>query len=220
MWQDEAVDDHPGEAEPAAPAATRTVDSVDSLRAMADPTRLAILTTLMQPRHDELPVMSAKELAAELGEPQTKLYRHIRQLEAAGLVRVAATRVVSGILEQRYQACQRDLEFGGGFLREHVDDTEAAIQAMLNAFRDGYFAAFRDPDLAPDAVPAEEAYRRPRLFAAESRVSRATAQQFNAKLDELIQWLGSESKQDPDDAVTINALIVYYARPDRAQPDQ
>src|SRR5580698_2917994 len=94
------------EAEPAAvqvaeagPAAVRTVDSVAALKAMADPTRLAILAALMRTR--DLPVMSVKELAAELGEPQTKLYRHVRQLEAAGLIRVASTRMVSGILEQR-----------------------------------------------------------------------------------------------------------------------
>src|SRR5690242_6610077 len=75
---------------------------------MADPIRLAILAALMKSRRN-LPVMSVKELAAELGEPQTKLYRHVRQLEAAGLIRVASTRMVSGILEQRYQASQRDL---------------------------------------------------------------------------------------------------------------
>src|SRR5580693_6695424 len=74
----------------AGPAAVRTVDSVAALKAMADPTRLAILAALMRTR--DLPVMSVKELAAELGEPQTKLYRHVRQLEAAGLIRVASTR--------------------------------------------------------------------------------------------------------------------------------
>src|SRR5215475_8348684 len=96
------------------PLAVRSVASVDMLRALADPTRLAILSALME-RQDELPVMSVKELAARLGEPQTKLYRHVRQLEAAGLIRVASTRLVSGIVEQRYQASQRDLMFDSGF---------------------------------------------------------------------------------------------------------
>jgi DNA-binding transcriptional ArsR family regulator len=56
----------------AAPQAVRTVDNVDMLKAIADPTRVAILAALMKTRQD-LPVMSVKELAAELGEPQTKL---------------------------------------------------------------------------------------------------------------------------------------------------
>jgi DNA-binding transcriptional ArsR family regulator len=78
--------------------AIRTVANVDVLKALADPTRLAILAALMKTRHD-LPVMSVKELAAELNQPQTKLYRHVRQLEAAALIKVASTRMVSGILE-------------------------------------------------------------------------------------------------------------------------
>ena len=64
--------------EAAEPAASRTIDDVETLRAMADPIRMQILNALMTPNHGELPVMSAKDLAAALGEPQTKLYRHIR----------------------------------------------------------------------------------------------------------------------------------------------
>jgi RimJ/RimL family protein N-acetyltransferase/DNA-binding transcriptional ArsR family regulator len=97
--------------------AARRVTSVATLKALADPVRLAILTALMADVRD-LRVMSVKELAAELGEPQTKLYRHVRQLEMAGLIRVAATRVVSGILEYRYQACQASLAFGPGLVRD------------------------------------------------------------------------------------------------------
>ena len=124
----------------AEPLAVRTVDNVDVLKALADPTRMAILAALMKTRHD-LPVMSVKELAAELGEPQTKLYRHVRQLEAAGLIEVASTRMVSGILEQRYQACQRDLMLGRGFLREHPDEAAMVAQTVLDRWRDGFFAA-------------------------------------------------------------------------------
>ena len=119
----------------------RTVDNVAVLKALADPTRLAILAALMRTR--DLPVMSVKELAAELGEPQTKLYRHVRQLEAAGLIKVASTRMVSGILEQRYQACQQDLRFGRGFVAEHIDESEAAMQVALDLYRDSFFGALR-----------------------------------------------------------------------------
>jgi len=94
----------------------REIDSVEELRALADPVRLAILSALdMHVPGGELPVMSVKELAQHLGEPQTKLYRHVKQLEAAGLVEVAATRMVSGILEQRYRA--RRPERGGDPIR-------------------------------------------------------------------------------------------------------
>jgi len=78
-------DQQSGQPAEAQPVETRMISEIDSLRALADPTRLAILTTLMESRA-ELPVMSAKELAARLDQPQTKLYRHLRQLESAGLI--------------------------------------------------------------------------------------------------------------------------------------
>jgi hypothetical protein len=128
----------------------------------------------MKTRHN-LPIMSVKELAAELGQPQTKLYRHVRQLEAVGLIKVASTRMVSGILEQRYQACQQDLTFGRGFLVEHVDESKAALQTALDLYRDGFFTAFRASRLPEGDVPAEESYRKPLLFLSDLKVSPAKA---------------------------------------------
>src|SRR5262245_13270203 len=88
---------------------TRVIEDVATLRVLSEPVRIAVLRTLMTDAEVVPPVMTAKELAAVLGEPQTKLYRHLKQLEEAGLIQVAETRVVSGILEQRYRASQVNL---------------------------------------------------------------------------------------------------------------
>jgi DNA-binding transcriptional ArsR family regulator len=216
VWQDGAVEKEPlaqtgtepGQPDPDGTPDVRAVENVDVLRALADPTRLAILGVLMDQR-DELPVMSVKELAARLGEPQTKLYRHVRQLEAVGLIRVAATRMVSGILEQRYQACQRDLLFDSGFLRAHADDSEAAFAAMLDNFRTGFFAAFRNPDLAPGQAPDSERYRQPAIFAAEIRVSPARATEIRSVLREAMTRISDGQSEDPD-GIPVTVLIGYY----------
>ncbi|MDI5966509.1 winged helix-turn-helix domain-containing protein [Streptantibioticus silvisoli] len=97
-------------------AGEREVGDVGTLKALADPLRLAMLGALMRP--DAGP-MTVKEIAAELEEPPTKLYRHIKQLERSGLVVVAGTRLVSGIVESRYAAAQEALRlsrrmFSGG----------------------------------------------------------------------------------------------------------
>jgi DNA-binding transcriptional ArsR family regulator len=220
MWQDEAVENEQPSAGAAvtadsAPAEFKTVADVDMLRAMADPIRIAILGVLMNGRQD-LPVMSVKELAARLGEPQTKLYRHMRQLEEAGLIRVAATRLVSGILEQRYQACQRDVQFDGGFLRAHADESEAAMTAMLDGFRRGFFAAFRDERLAPDAVPEAEEYLRPTILASDIRVGPSRAAEIRSRVRELMTWLEAQQAEESD-AIQVNVMIGYYAA---VPPDQ
>jgi DNA-binding transcriptional ArsR family regulator len=209
MWQDVSMEQPTAEVDP---QPIRTVDDVEVLKALADPTRIAILAALMKAGRD-LPIMSVKELAAELGQPQTKLYRHVRQLEAAGLIKVAATRLVSGILEHRYQACQRDLTFGRGFLREHADQADVALQAVLERYRDGFLAAYRADRLPADGVPAEESYRKPVMFLADLRVSAAKAAQLRGRLQELIDGMKDDQVEDPE-GVSINLLFGYYVADD------
>ena len=219
MWQDTGMEKsaapEPAAAPEAGGAQVRAIDDVDVLKALADPTRLAILGALMKSPQN-LPVMSVKELAAELGEPQTKLYRHVRQLEAAGLIKVASTRMVSGILEQRYQAAQQELTFARGFLREHTDESMAAVQTALDTFLDGFFAAYRTSgpdDAGPDDAgePPGEAYRKPKLFLLDMRVSPAKAAEVRSKLEEIIDSLKDEGAEDPD-GVLLNLFTGYYVQ--------
>jgi DNA-binding transcriptional ArsR family regulator len=191
----------------AEPDAVRTVDNVAALKAMADPTRLAILAALMRTR--DLPVMSVKELAAELGEPQTKLYRHVRQLEAAGLIRVASTRMVSGILEQRYQACQQYLKLGHGVVAENADESEEVMRVALDRYRDGFFAAFRAGRLPAGDVPPGESYRKPLVFMSDLKVSPARATELRARLQEVIDSFEDEQAEDPG-GVSLNLFISSY----------
>jgi DNA-binding transcriptional ArsR family regulator len=176
------------------------IEDVATLKALADPTRMAILSVLTRSR--DLPVMSVKELAAELGEPQTKLYRHVRQLEEAGLIRVAATRMVSGILEQRYQSCLRDLRLSPGMLREHMDDAEAALQLLLDQFRDGMLEA-----------TSRESERRPMLIACEATIAPDAADELKRRLKELNDWV--EQLPDDPDGVAASLLIGLYTQDHR-----
>jgi DNA-binding transcriptional ArsR family regulator len=205
VWQDVFMEQSSVEVEP---PAVRNVNEVEVLKALADPTRLAIISALMKSGGD-LPIMSVKELAAELGEPQTKLYRHVRQLEAVGLIRVASTRVVSGILEQRYQACQRDFTLDRGFLREHVDESQQAMQAVLDLYREGFFAAFRADKSPAGEDPAAEDYTRPLMFMCDLKVSPARAAELRGKLQEIMDSLKDDRTEDPD-GVTLNLLIGCY----------
>ena len=81
------------------PTAEFLITDVEQLKAVSDPLRLQIIDTMAEP-----PVRgwTAKELAARLGTKQTKLYHHLALLEERGFIRVAETRVVSGITEKRY----------------------------------------------------------------------------------------------------------------------
>jgi DNA-binding transcriptional ArsR family regulator len=179
----------------------REIDSVQELRALADPVRLAILSALDRHVPDgELPVMSVKELAQHLGEPQTKLYRHVKQLEAAGLIEVAATRMVSGILEQRYRARQRDLRLSAALFRRHADEAEAAVRSGFDAFLIGLFDRASREDLPPDALD------KPVLLVFDDRVSLAAAERIRARLMEVTREIAKAEAGD----TPVNVAIGFY----------
>ena len=142
--------------------------------------------------------MSVKELAARLGEPQTKLYRHVRQLEEVGLIRVAATRMVSGILEQRYQASYRDLRLSPKMLRENVDEAEIALRTLVDQFLEGILAA-----------TLRESEERPVMFLSVHSLAPETAAELRRRLTEVYNWL-DRLPEDPD-GIRINLMIGLYA---------
>jgi DNA-binding transcriptional ArsR family regulator len=148
----------------------------------------------------ELPVMSVKELAQHLGEPQTKLYRHVKQLEAAGLIEVAATRMVSGILEQRYRARQRDLRLSAALFRRHADETEAAIRSAFDAFLRGLFDRARKEDW-PSEGPDK-----PVMLLVEERVSLEAAERIRARVAEVTREISeAEAGDEP-----VHVAIAFY----------
>ncbi len=73
------------------------IRDLETLRLISDPLRLRLLEIAR-----EEPV-TAKEMASRLGVSQTRLYYHIKLLEERGLLTVASTRLVSGIVEKRYR---------------------------------------------------------------------------------------------------------------------
>jgi DNA-binding transcriptional ArsR family regulator len=86
---------------PATPPVEMVITDVEQLKVIGDPLRLQLIETMAE---DPGRGWTAKELAEELGTKQTKLYHHLGLLQQHGFIRVGETRVVSGILEKRYQA--------------------------------------------------------------------------------------------------------------------
>jgi DNA-binding transcriptional ArsR family regulator len=191
----------------------REIDSVQGLRALADPVRLAILSALDTHAPDgELPVMSVKELAQHLGEPQTKLYRHVKQLEAAGLIEVAATRMVSGILEQRYRARQRDLRLSAALFRQHADETEAAVRSAFDAFLTGVFDRARKQDWppdGPDGADGPDGPNKPVMLVFDDRVSPEAAERIRARLEEVTQEIARAEAGD----IPVSVAVGFYRPP-------
>jgi len=184
----------------AAPVPVRIIDDATALRALSDPLRLSIVRTLMRGAHVEPRVMSAKELAAELGQPQTKLYRHLKQLEACRLIQTAETRIVSGIAEHRYQTGQLDLVLDPA-LGAKLDRNDATkwTAALLDNTRDELLTAIAGGSTTHN-VPTRAAYG--------GTLPPAKVEEFRQRLHDLIE----EFFETPEDhtGIPVRFLAVLY----------
>jgi DNA-binding transcriptional ArsR family regulator len=202
---------------PLTPQVPQETSHVDVLKALADPLRLNILYALTRRRGPDLPAKTVKELAAELGEPQTKLYRHIKHLEAAGLIRSVSSRVVSGIVEHRYQVTSVEMTLGDDLTdREKVSpEAEALAAAALELYRRQFFATRRARPRDPAAEEAEP-HRRMVMAIADGWVPAARAAQIYDQLYQLLEEV-AEAGRDHDargadqDLIPINLMIGYFS---------
>ncbi|WP_042379296.1 winged helix-turn-helix domain-containing protein [Streptacidiphilus melanogenes] len=191
----------------------RIVEDVETLKALSDPLRLSILQAMSGAPGDRS--WTAKELARELKEPQTKLYRHLKHLEEAGLILVAETRVVSGIVEQRYTAAQRRIQLSRGFLASTAagasDERDAALELVnsaLTSFERELAGALRSGRVRLD--DADER-RRPMVMIADFRLAADRAEAYRARLRQLMDELNAEP--DDPDGVPVHVMLAMY-RPD------
>jgi len=83
------------------------ITDLETLKVISAPLRVQILERIgLASNADQL--TTVKQLSEDLDIPPTKLYYHINLLEKHGLIQIAETKVVSGIIEKYYQiAAQR-----------------------------------------------------------------------------------------------------------------
>jgi len=111
------------------------IEDLDTLKVVADPLRLQIIEIVFDHPH------TVKQVGKKLGLPHSKLYYHINMLEKHGLISIASTRMVSGIVEKSYQASARMFRIKRGLLnpsRTTADgNADVFVEAVLeNAKRD------------------------------------------------------------------------------------
>ncbi|MFF1822778.1 ArsR/SmtB family transcription factor [Kribbella sp. NPDC058245] len=195
---------------PAEPRPVRVITDVETMRVLSDPTRVAILRLLMSGDRSAPPVLSAKEIAAALGEPQTKLYRHLKQLEAVSLIAVAETRLVSGIQEHRYRTGQLDFTISRDLVtNEGSAEFADTLTALFSEFRTELIA-----NLSKGRVPVGSASEDPLGLVVGrgmvTRVNPGRAAEFRRRLVALQAEFDALEDDDPD-GIPVHLLVGWYA---------
>jgi DNA-binding transcriptional ArsR family regulator len=110
------------------PADERIISDVETLKALSDPVRLRILETMVTAADE---TWTVKRLAAAMGVGPTKLYHHVNILEERDLIRIAGTRVVSGIIETSYRIAQLSLRLDRALLSGAGADVRSSVHDVL-----------------------------------------------------------------------------------------
>jgi DNA-binding transcriptional ArsR family regulator len=186
------------------PLPVRKIDSPEAIKALADPLRLRVLTLLMRD-HDRS--WTVKEIAAELGQPVTKLYHHVNTLEQAALIRDVETRLVSGIVEHRYASGQRGLEFDDALYRssDTRDASLANVSYLIDEARDDLLGYLRSETADPERVVVAKS----RL-----RLTPEQADELRASIDQLIDKFQKQRPTRRKSVPRTEVLILMHPEAD------
>lgn len=184
------------------PVETRVVSDATALKALADPLRLHLLEILGT---DASRSWTVKELATEMGQPVTKLYHHMKLLEAAHLVLDAETRVVSGIVEHRYRCAQRRITLDDGMFGAAGTRSAsiATVSGVVEQAREDLESYLERDDADADQVTVGRALAR---LTEEERAA------VMAQLDQILDDI-AERRTDRDRAGLPRSAITIVMHP-------
>lgn len=197
----------------------RKIEDAETIKALADPLRLRIMRALGRDARTKPRIMTVKQLAEELGEPGTKLYRHMNKLLGADLIQVAELRLVGGIVEQHYRVAQ--ISWGvhtGGYESPTETSLPDEVFGMVGAAITEYFrryeTALRD---GRTHLRSEDNLKNPPHVRSvgvinDTRIPRARAAEFGERLHALVEEFNAdtEAPEDDPDAVSVNLMAIYY----------
>jgi DNA-binding transcriptional ArsR family regulator len=192
------------------PEDVRYIRDVETLRAISDATRMRMLETMVQRRD---PAWSVKELASALDLPQTRLYHHIELLLERDLIRPVERRVVSGIIETRYNVVATSFQLDRALFAADSDEGLAVLHETLRAVFDTARSELelairlRSVDASPDAAPD----RRLLLSRGLARLSPARATELRERLTALLEEYGEDD--DATDAMAWGLVVALYPMP-------
>jgi DNA-binding transcriptional ArsR family regulator len=188
------------------PAAEFVIDSLETLKVMADPLRLRLIELLGKPR-------TVKQLAAELNMPPTKLYYHVNQLEQHGLIRTVDTRIVSGIIERQYQNVARMYRVDNNLFSPTSPEFGTSLDLALSTFFDNIKAEIHTSVEAGIIDTSLEIPSASGLNMAQvtSRLSPEQAEAFFRRLDDLRkEFAACKDQPENKNAPVFKLLIVGY----------
>ena len=171
------------------------IKELEQVRLLSDPLKLQLLQAFAED------AKTTKQVATELGESVTKLYRHVDALHDAGFLKIAGEKQKRGTVERTFRAVAHRFEADHSlFSEDDAGQGAATARDMLRAAEDEIMSAIVNADLAEQQ---EAIMMRLRCKASPERLA-----ELRHALD---LWIESAQEEGEDeDKDEFGALIAFY----------
>ncbi|GAB4579251.1 MAG: hypothetical protein Fur0022_19890 [Anaerolineales bacterium] len=190
-----------------------TITDLETLKVVSDPLRMRIMDRIgLANQLGEL--RTVKQLADEVGTPASKLYYHINMLEKHGLIKVADTQIVSGIIEKHYQVTAYSITIDRELLSGGVskDEKTAAVMSLLDSTLDAVRAdmiRLVKGIMEDETIKAKFSSKRGQITRENARLSPAQAEAFNQRLLALMEEFRNMSPPEGEESHIYGFTVVF-----------
>jgi len=173
------------------------ISDLETVRLLSDPLKLRLLQAFADS------AKTTKQVAAELGESVTKLYRHVDALHDSGLLEVVDETQKRGTIERTFQAVARRFEVDRSLFSGEPDGEGADV--VRQVLRGSEIEILRAVARAGDDDDAKPIFMRIRGRASPEQIA-----ELRQTLEAWMQSIPSDDHAPADDAREYGGLIALY----------
>ena len=170
---------------------------MEQLRLLGDPLKLRLVQAFAEGEK------TTKQVAMELGERITKLYRHVDALHDSGLLEIVSETPKRGTVERTFRAIAERFEVDHALLSE--TDTTDSNEAIRELLRAGESEILRAIEMSSNDEDANLLVTRFRM-----RGSREQITKLRKSLEEWLEMIQQDQEDLPDDCEEAGAMIAFY----------
>jgi hypothetical protein len=176
------------------------IKELEQIRLLSDPLKLQLLQAFAES------AKTTKQVAKELGEGVTKLYRHVDALHNVGLLEILSEQKKRGTVERTFRAVAERFEADHAlFADQPGDEGSKAVREMLRAAEEEIVALMTSPEEKDEDL-------KPIIMRFRCRASRERIATLRGLLAEWVDAVQQESGERGSvaDEQEIGALIAFY----------
>ena len=174
-----------------------TIKDLEHMRLLTDPLKLRLIQAFAEKGR------TTKQVAAELGESVTKLYRHVDALHEAGLLVIEEEKQKRGTIERTFRAVAERFEADHSLFADDAGEEGAgAIRDMLRGAEAEILDAIANAD--------DDSDQKAIVMRLRGKVSPERVEELQQSLSEWIESMQEAMDCESEDAEEFGGLIAFY----------